>query len=741
MATELQNFLRENGPDALIKTFGVYYKQHPKYPNLYQFTYDQIEADAHKAHPVVRQSRGIILDKDNDWKVVARPFDRFFNVGEACAAPVDWKTSRVQEKVDGCFPRTAPISLWGGGTITMGEIVNGARPTIMGMDEEGNIVPSKIVAAQNNGIKDNWLKIKFKPEGNGFKSMRVTSNHSIFLNGEFQLAALAKEGDKLTSFVDEPSDSIVHFVKSGLIGDGSLSANGNSFKYSEGHMEQHSEYVGEISRWLGSFSTKSDVRISGFGTKMFRAASKVWNGFSQIRKEFYEDGDDTMSRRLPEDLSWVDNFTIAKWYMDDGSLQHSENQNDRAVFSTNRFPKHEVERLAQKLNEMYGVNAVVFENKGWTIRVNAGRDNAIHKFWSSIAPHVVPCMKYKLPEEFRSVEHIPYPTGETKLVKQDRVITGVERMDLTPKNFPHGRSGFDIQTTTSNYFANGVLVHNSLCIVYYYDNQWHVATKGTPDASGNVNGFSFTFAELFWSIAKKQGLAKYLAWGADRSFTYLFELTSIFNKVVVSYSEPKLTLIGLRLNTSVGSEFSVSEYVDDPRYDSELVASLNPVKEYSFSSQEEMVEFAKNLNGTQGEGFVVVDDNFNRIKVKSDNYIALSHMKDGFGPRRAMEIVRKAEGDEVQVYIDSFPEFKPLFDESKKKYDELLNHLKDSYECIKHIESQKEFALAAIKTKLSGALFSVRKGDTTFEKYLAEMNIKHLVEICGMKYEVETVAA
>jgi hypothetical protein len=730
MATELQNFLRENGPDALIKTFGVYYKQHPKYPNLYQFTYDQIEADAHKAHPVVRQSRGIILDKDNDWGVVARPFDRFFNVGEACAAPVDWKTSRVQEKVDGCFPRTAPISLWGGGTITMGEIVNGARPTIMGMDEEGNIVPSKIVAAQNNGTKDNWLKIKFKPEGNSFRSMRVTSNHSIFINGEFQLAALAKEGDRLTSFVDEPSDSIVHFVKSGLIGDGFLSANGNSFKYSEGHMEQHSEYVDEISRWLGSFSTKSDVRISGFGTKMFRAASKVWNGFSQIRKEFYEDGDDTMSRRLPEDLSWVDNFTIAKWYMDDGSLQHSEKQNDRAVFSTNRFPKHEVERLAQKLNEMYGVNAVVFENRGWTIRVNAGRDNAIYKFWSSIAPHIVPCMKYKLPEEFRSVEYVPYPTGETKLVKQDRVIASVEHMDLTPKNFPHGRSGFDIQTTTSNYFANGVLVHNSLCIVCHHDNQWHVATKGTPDASGNVNGFSFTFAELFWDIAKKQGVKSWLEDYAERDTTYLFELTSIFNKVVVRYPEPKLTLIGAR--DLYGREKHTCLF-NLPH----IKTIVNPVKEYSFSSQEEMVEFAKNINGTEGEGFVVVDDNFNRIKVKSDNYIALSHMKDGFGPRRAMEIVRKAEGDEVQVYIDAFPEFKSLFDETRSKYNDLLNRLKDSYECIKHIENQKEFAILAVQTKLSGALFNVRKGTTTFEKYLAEMNIKHLVEVCGMKYDVE----
>lgn len=733
MATELQNFLRENGPDALPKTFGVYYKQHPKYPNLHQFTYDQIEADAHKAHPVVRQSRGIILDKDNDWAVVARPFDRFFNVGEACAATVDWKTSRVQEKVDGCFPRSAIISLWGGGSITMGEIVDGARPTIMGMDKDGNIVPSQVVTAQNNGVKKNWIRIKYKPEGNGFKSMKVTDNHSIFLNGEFQPAMLAKVGDSLTSFTEEPSESVIHFIKAGLIGDGSLSPNGNSFKYSEGHMEDHSEYVNEIHRWMGSFAIQQDTRTSGFGTKMFRAASKVWNGFLKIREEFYRMDGDRMSRRLPDDLSWIDDFVIAKWYMDDGSLSHSDLQKDRIVFSTNRFPKHEVERLAQKLREMYGVDAVVFQNKGWTIRVNAGKSNEIQKLWSSIAPHVVPCMRYKLPEEYRSIQHVPYATGQTKIVKEDRVIVSVEKLEPIKKNFPSGMVGFDIQTTTSNYFANGMLVHNSLCIVYHYDNQWHVATKGTPDASGNVNGFSFTFAELFWDIAKKQGVKDLLDRSGERDTTYLFELTSIFNKVVVRYPEPKLTLIGVR--DVYGKEKNTCLFALP-----HIKSILNPVKEYSFSSQEEMVEFAKNINGTEGEGFVVVDANFNRVKVKSDNYIALSHMKDGFGPRRAMEIVRKAEADEVQVYIDAFPEFKQLFDETKRKYDELLHHLKDSYDCIKHIENQKDFALAAVQSKLSGALFNVRKGTTTFEKYLAEMNIKHLVEVCGMKYDVELAA-
>ena len=40
-------------------------------------------------NPIVQQARGIILDEAKDWKVVARPYDKFFNLGEGNAAPID----------------------------------------------------------------------------------------------------------------------------------------------------------------------------------------------------------------------------------------------------------------------------------------------------------------------------------------------------------------------------------------------------------------------------------------------------------------------------------------------------------------------------------------------------------------------------------------------------------------------------------------------------------------------------
>lgn len=279
---------------------------------------------------------------------------------------------------------------------------------------------------------------------------------------------------------------------------------------------------------------------------------------------------------------------------------------------------------------------------------------------------------------------------------------------------------------TVDWYTSSVYekVDGSLCIVYYYDGKWNVATKGSPDASGNVGINNFTFADLFWTVATKQGVYDFLTERANPLNTYLFELTSPYNKVVVYYPESKLTLLGVR-DTATGKEFSVDNWDDDSR--------VNVVGWYNFSSMEQMVEFAKKINGAEGEGFVVCDENFNRVKVKSENYLALAHLKEGFGPRRVLEIIRNAETEEFQKYVDSFPEMKPLFDEVRAKYNELVLTLEADYVKIANIASQKDFAFEALKTRVSGAMFEVRKRGISFPKYLAEMNIKSLVNILGLK--------
>ncbi len=132
------------------------------------------------------------------------------------------------------------------------------------------------------------------------------------------------------------------------------------------------------------------------------------------------------------------------------------------------------------------------------------------------------------------------------------------------------------------------------------------------------------------------------------------------------------------------------------------------------------------------EGYVVRDANFNRIKLKSPQYVALAHLKDGFGPKRLIEIVRNNTAEEFLSY---FPEWTEDYNKTKIKYDTLIANLIYDYCKYHSIESQKDFAIA-IKgvNNFTSALFECRKSqknnldnlETFFKQYIKEMNINNL---------------
>lgn len=79
--------------------YALHVNTHGEYPNLHQFKYDQIDSPMKKQ--LVQESRGIILDSDNNWNPVAYPFEKFWNHHESRAAKIDWTTAKIWEKVDG----------------------------------------------------------------------------------------------------------------------------------------------------------------------------------------------------------------------------------------------------------------------------------------------------------------------------------------------------------------------------------------------------------------------------------------------------------------------------------------------------------------------------------------------------------------------------------------------------------------------------------------------------------------
>ena len=63
------------------------------------FNYNMLESDNYNL--IVAEARGLVLDSGDNFKIVRKGFNRFFNYGEGPAAKIDWDTASATIKEDG----------------------------------------------------------------------------------------------------------------------------------------------------------------------------------------------------------------------------------------------------------------------------------------------------------------------------------------------------------------------------------------------------------------------------------------------------------------------------------------------------------------------------------------------------------------------------------------------------------------------------------------------------------------
>lgn len=245
-------------------------------------------------------------------------------------------------------------------------------------------------------------------------------------------------------------------------------------------------------------------------------------------------------------------------------------------------------------------------------------------------------------------------------------------------------------------------VDGSLIIVYFYKDKWHIATRGTPDGEAPVGNHGFTFKDLFLSI-KSPSLFNKL----NKNKTYLFEVCSEYNRVVVYYDQPKV--------------FSLSSFDVNTLEEEGPIEDENPVRYFPLEG------ILQQLNPLEQEGFVVVDKNGNRLKIKSPRYVALHHLAGSMSKRRLLELIIYGESEEVLSY---FPYLKKEHDLIKSKFDKLLGKIKEVWESSKHIEDKKSFALGVKDYPFAGILFNLRQDKiSSIEEGLQDTPLNKLEKI------------
>lgn len=95
----VQEFLRNGGTlSDLERDYHIHVKRHKDYNNLVLLKYS---IDTPMGEEISQDCRGIILDENDNWKIVCFPYRKFFNYGEGHATQIDVNTMKVYEKLDG----------------------------------------------------------------------------------------------------------------------------------------------------------------------------------------------------------------------------------------------------------------------------------------------------------------------------------------------------------------------------------------------------------------------------------------------------------------------------------------------------------------------------------------------------------------------------------------------------------------------------------------------------------------
>ena len=269
----------------------------------------------------------------------------------------------------------------------------------------------------------------------------------------------------------------------------------------------------------------------------------------------------------------------------------------------------------------------------------------------------------------------------------------------------------------------------SILKLWHDEDKWHISTNGVIDAfTCNLQLPTHDcayFGELFMIAATETCGCN---WGEflemlSPSISYVCELCTPFNRVVVPHRENKIYLIGARDRTTE-KEIDVWTELQDLK--------IPRPKVYPMKSPEEVLAILPTLPYSE-EGYVVMDAQFNRTKWKGKSYLACHRLKDNgnVNPNRVLELIKTGEQDE---FISYFPEYKEHFDKIKLKYDATVLALGTIEYHVKSLKktclARKDFALEVLKLdpKLRKYYFAYYdEDDEKVKKMLAALDYDDLL--------------
>lgn len=260
-------------------------------------------------------------------------------------------------------------------------------------------------------------------------------------------------------------------------------------------------------------------------------------------------------------------------------------------------------------------------------------------------------------------------------------------------------------------------IDGSLIKLWYDNDCWNVSTNGCINAfeCELPNNLIYkNFGELFFGAL----LDKEILFSGNHDYTYMFELVSPYNKVVVDYPEPKVYHIGTR-NNITGEELDIDIGIEKP-------------KQYNLKTEQEVKKAAKNLPYNE-EGYVVVDKYWHRVKIKSPSYVNAHRLVNNHVVNRE-KILELIMANEQSEFLSYFPEYRDEFNKIESHLLIWKNYLKIIEHFVKEVKdklNKKEFALTVQDIFSYDNAFAYQIYDGVInnsEEYINKLTSKKIIE-------------
>jgi RNA ligase len=198
-----------------------------------------------------------------------------------------------------------------------------------------------------------------------------------------------------------------------------------------------------------------------------------------------------------------------------------------------------------------------------------------------------------------------------------------------PKFFNLGEHGIGFPDAAFDVYEK---VDGSLIIIFYFEDAWHTATKG-----------SFDSRQALWA---GQYLKSFDLTALDVTTTYLAEAIYPENQIVVAYQEVGLILLAAYDGAGIDLEYATIEATAG-------ALRWRCARRHHFESAAQLVAHAANLPRSE-EGFVVRFENGLRLKLKGAEYRRLHALISGITPLAIYDMM--LAGDDLDALRTDIPE-------------------------------------------------------------------------------------